>query len=123
MAWRCVGCDATIPWDGKGLFSYTCGCGGTIFYNDQTSAVASPASLALNFNRGIKLPHLDSLVGKSPYTSPVKEAITKELLSRGFIWMKDCEQCRQDGTLERALEREKARAILEAERILRMDRS
>ena len=119
MAWRCVGCDGHIPWDGKGVFSYTCRCESRIFYDDQAGGVALPASLVLSLHRGIDLPHLDGLIGKSPYTSPMKEALTKDLLSKGCIWMKDCKQCQNDGTLERELEREKHKAILEAERILR----
>lgn len=33
--------------------------------------------------------------------------------------MRDCEQCKRDGTLERALEREAHMAVLEAQRIMR----
>jgi len=32
---KCIGCDTQIPWDGAGIFSYTCLCGATIFYDER----------------------------------------------------------------------------------------
>jgi len=42
-----------------------------------------------------------------------------ELREKGFIWMRECEQCQKDGTLERKLKGEKAAAVEEAEMIIR----
>ncbi|MBA7664305.1 hypothetical protein ES703_72363 [subsurface metagenome] len=64
-------------------------------------------------------PHIDYYLGDSNHTSEIKESVTKQLLEMGFIWMKDCEQCKRDGTLERKLKREEHSAVLEAERILK----
>ena len=119
MAFRCIGCDFLIPWDGRGIFCYTCPCGAHIFYNDETGQLSIPASLAIALHEKGSIPHLDYLIGESNHTSPVKEAIRETLVACGAIWMKDCEQCRRDGTYRRKLEREKRLALLEAERILR----
>ena len=116
---KCVGCDRSIPWDGEGMFSYTCGCDARIFYDETTGKMAYPASFAINAAGGGQLPHLDGLVGKSDHTSPVKERLIAELRQLGSIWMEECEQCKRDGTLERQREREKHLALLEAELILR----
>jgi hypothetical protein len=69
------------------------------------------------------LPHLDYLVGRSDFTSPLKERLIEELKSLGSIWMKDCEQCLRDGTYQREIDREdywdKVKAIHEVEGFLR----
>lgn len=100
---RCVGCNAIIPWDGKKSFAYTCACGATILRDDETGQHAYPASVLIQMLRGEQspTPHLDDLVGNSDYTSPEKDALIAELRNRGFIWMDECVQCRLDGTWER----------------------
>ena len=118
MGFRCVGCNGVIPWSGKGLFSYTCGCGGHIFYDEETNGLAPPASLGIAIHEKKELPHLDYLVGESVFTSPLKERLIKELMSQGAIWMKDCEQCKKDGTLKRKQEREAYLAVKEAKNII-----
>ena len=116
---RCIGCNAVILWDGKGLFSFTCPCKSTIFYNDELGQFVLPASLVMALLLGKDIPHLDYLIGESDYTSPAKEAITRVLKASGSIWMKDCEKCRQSGAYQRKLEREKHLALLEVERIIK----
>ena len=99
---KCIGCDSSINWDGEILFSYTCPCGATIFYREgDEGRISLPASVALGISKGRALPHLEDLVGESEHSSPYKEAMINELVSRGFTWMKDCEQCAKDGTLKR----------------------
>lgn len=117
--YKCLGCDKAIPWDGKCLLSYTCSCGATIFYNEDTQALAPPFSLIRSLQAGTALPHLNDLVGESSHTSPPKEQIISELRSKGFIWMEECEQCKNDGTLKRKQDREAHLATLEAESIIR----
>ncbi len=118
MVFKCVGCDSVIVWDGKGLFSYTCPCGARIWYNDENGALALPCSLIFALVSKTGIPHLEFLIGESAHTSPVKEGVTQALVESGAIWMKDCEQCRRDGSYRRKLEREKRIALLEAERII-----
>lgn len=119
MTFRCVGCNNIIPWDGTGIFSYTCPCGGHIFYNEDSGQLSPPASLVIAIHEKRDLPHLDYLIGNSSFTSLLKERVIKELTELGAIWMKDCPQCLADGTYQRTLEREKARALMEAEMILK----
>lgn len=125
MGYKCVGCDTIIPWDGKGTFAYTCRCGATLFYETETLKLVMPASLVFAIywqqQLGIKpeTPHIDYYLGDSNHTSEIKDAVVRQLLEMGFIWMKDCEQCQRDGTLARKLEREKHLAVTEAERLLR----
>ncbi len=125
MSYKCVGCSGTIPWDGKGTFCYTCPCGATLFYEAETLRPVMPASLVRAIYElqelGVKPkgPHIDYYLGDSNHTSDSKDIFTRILLEMGFIWMKDCEQCQKDGTLDRKLEREKRLAVAEAERILR----
>lgn len=69
--------------------------------SDETGAPAFPASVLLGMARGLRLPHLDDLVGTSNYTSPEKEEMVRQLQAKGFIWMQDCAQCRNDGTWAR----------------------
>lgn len=118
MSWRCIGCDKEIGWDGKGTLCYTCSCGAHIFYEDHLWQLAPPASLVIAIHEKKDLPHLDYLVGKSDYTSSLKERLIEELKSRGAIWMKDCKQCLEDGTYQRTLEMEKADAMFEVQVIL-----
>ena len=47
------------------------------------------------------LPHLNDLVGESNYTSDRKTDVVRVLRDKGFIWMKECEQCKKNGTLAR----------------------
>ncbi|TET10081.1 hypothetical protein E3J84_04465 [Candidatus Aerophobetes bacterium] len=119
MSIKCIGCNREIGWDGKGLFSYTCLCGSTIFYDETTGHLALPYSLIRTLSQARSLPHLDDLVGESNHTSPFKEMLIAELREKGFIWMRECEQCQKDGALERKLKREEADAVLEAEMIIR----
>ena len=118
--YKCIGCDSQIAWDGTGLFSYTCPCGATIFYNEETEHIALPASVVIGLSKGQNLPHLGDLVGESDYTSPIKEKLIAELREKGFTLMEECEQCQKDGTLKRKQERENHLALMEAERLIRM---
>ncbi len=120
--YKCIGCDNQIPWDGTGLFSYTCRCGASIFYNEEDAQLALPASVAIGISKGRSLPHLGDLVGESDYTSPLKESYIALLREKGFIWMEECEQCQKDGTLKREQDRENYWALREAERIIAQDR-
>lgn len=117
--YKCLGCDKSNPWDGKGAFAYTCPCGAAIFYEEDTQALALPFSLIRSLQAGTALPHLNDLVGESSHTSPFKEQIVSDLRSKGFIRMEECEQCKNDGTLKRKQDREAYLATLEAESILR----
>lgn len=117
--YTCVGCNSPIPWDGTGLFSYTCRCGATIFWNEETGQVALSASVIIGISKGQTLPHLDDLVGNSNFTSPKKTGVSNELAQKGFIWMRECEQCRTDGTLARRQAQEKYLIMQEAERIIK----
>ena len=63
--YKCVGCDGVISWDGVGMFSYTCPCGATIFYNEETGHMTMPGSVAISISKGQSLPHLGDLVGGS----------------------------------------------------------
>lgn len=119
MGFKCLGCDSIIGWDGECAFSFTCPCGATVFYNEETGAMAFPYSMLKNLHEGIPLPHLNDLVGESNHTSPLKESFIQELRSKGFIWMEECEQCQKDGTLARKQEREEYLAVQEADRITR----
>ncbi len=128
MSHRCVGCDGVIPWDGKGTLAYTCSCGATLFFEAETLALVMPASLvhalAKQQTEGIKpeFPHIDYYLGDSSHISIIKESAIEQLLALGFIWMKDCKKCQEDGTLERKQAREKHLAIMEAEKHLREQR-
>jgi len=97
---RCVGCGSTLEWDGITPITYSCPCGATVFVHDESGRVALPSSVAVG---GRAVVHLDSLVGRSTFTSPEKEEVITELKKKGYIWMEECEQCRKDGTLERQL--------------------
>jgi len=116
---KCIGCNRDIEGDGKGLFSYTCPCGSTIFHDETNGHLALPVSLIRTLSQARSLPHLDDLVGESNHTSPFKEMLITELREKGFIWMRECEQCQKNGTLERKLKGEKAAAVEEAEMIIR----
>jgi hypothetical protein len=119
MSYRCVGCDAEIGWNGEGTLCYTCRCDGHIFYNTETGQLVLPSSLIIAIHEKRDLSHLDYLIGKSDFTSPLKERLIEELKSLGAIWMKDCPQCLSDGTYQRVLDREKAAVLFEAEAILK----
>jgi len=98
---HCIGCGKEISWHGKGLLSYTCLCGATTFISDGIVLPILPLSPHRALSHGLTPPHLDNLVGNSEWTSPEKEALIAALRVKGAIWMKECEQCQQDGTLER----------------------
>lgn len=125
MSYRCIGCNKTIPWDGRGTLCYTCLCGATLFYEVETLKPVMPASLIDAINTlqelGVKpeSPHIDYYLGESNHTSGIRDLFIKVLLEMGFIWMEDCEQCQKDGTLERKQKREEHLGVVEAERILR----
>lgn len=114
---HCIGCGGKIPWDGQGLFSYTCPCRATIFVNDESGNLALPCSLVIGVSKGTPLPHLDSLVGTSDYTSPEKERLIAELQDKGSIWMEECPQCRVDGTWERTMRHRERDKALEAVKV------
>lgn len=118
MTWRCVGCDYGINWDGKVTLCWTCPCGAHIFYDDESGSLAPPASLIRAIFGKTELPHLDYLVGRSNFTSPLKESIISGLIFLGAIWMKDCRQCLENGTYQRVLDREKAVIIFEATELI-----
>ncbi len=120
---KCIGCDNQIPWDGLGLFCYTCPCGASIFYNEETGQVTMPGSVVIGISMGRTTPHLGDLVGESDYISPIKERLIAELREKGFIRMDECEQCQKDGTLKRKQDMEKRLALMEAERIISQDQS
>lgn len=105
MSFKCVGCDAHIPWEGEGLFSYTCKCGATVFQDEENGKIALPASLIRNLSLNIATPHLGDIVGHSDYASPLKEQLICDLRSKRFIWMGECEACQKNGTLKREIER------------------
>jgi hypothetical protein len=115
----CVGCGCSIPWSGKGMFCYTRPCGAHVFHSEE-GIMALPASLVIGLYEKGSLAHIDYYVGNSNYSSLMKTAFIQFLQEKGAIWMKDCKQCQEDGTLERAQESERYCAVQEAERIMRM---
>lgn len=98
--YHCVGCGATIPWDGVSSFSYTCPCRATIFICDSNDMPSFSSSMLISMIRRetVRL-HLDDLVGVSDYTSAEKTTMIDRLSRFGCTWMKDCPQCLRDGTL------------------------
>lgn len=98
---HCVGCGGSIPWDGTGLFSYTCSCGATLFA-DQSHRLSFPASLIMAIHEKRKIPHIDYYLGFSNYISEEKQACYEELRKLGAIWSWECSQCK-----ERYLKRKK----------------
>ncbi|KKL81525.1 hypothetical protein LCGC14_1993910 [marine sediment metagenome] len=106
MRFRCIGCNRPIDWTSEESFCYTCPCGATIFYDEEKDTPVAPASLVAVIKAREELPHLDHLVGRSHFTSPLKERFAEQLTSLGATWMKDCEQCLEDGTYQSQLDRE-----------------
>ena len=104
MKFHCVGCGNSIPWDGTGLFSYTCRCGGNIFVSEDDRP-SFPASVLIQMCKKKPVTHLDDIIGVSDYTSPEKDGFIAILQGRGFTWMEECEQCKTDGTLKRYQQR------------------
>lgn len=98
--YHCVGCGASVPWDGVSIFSYTCSCKATIFICDSNGAPCLPSSILMSIlrKRTVRV-HLDDLVGTSDHTSDEKTIMINYLTERGCGWMKDCPQCQRDGTL------------------------
>jgi hypothetical protein len=123
---RCLGCGKPIPWDGKAPWMYTCPCGahvfeehGQLFIPDSLSRCLSALHLPGVKPSDVDLPHLDYLVGTSLHTSVLKTLFVEMIVKLGGKWMKDCEKCQSDGTLEKEQEREAHLAVEEAQRILR----
>lgn len=110
--YHCVGCGGSIPWDGTGIFAYTCSCGATIFA-DQNGVPALPASLIIRVKEGRDLPHIDYYLGFSNHVSEEKQRLYEELQKLGAIWSWDCERCK-----ERFLQRKRMEV---KERLLRID--
>lgn len=98
---KCLGCDREIPWNGTGLFAYTCPCGATIFY-DEKKGICPPASLVLGLYEHRELPHIDYYLGKSNFWSKEKQEMCDFLRGKGAIWSWECDQCK-----ERVIERSK----------------
>lgn len=121
--YKCVGCNQKISWDGIGIFSYTCQCGGHAFINEETKHLSLPTSVMLALHDHRELPHLDYIIGVSDYTSKIKDSLIDQMKSEGAVWMKDCKKCLTDGTYQRELDDqlyfEKQRAMAEVNRILR----
>jgi len=90
--YRCVGCGGIIPWDGKGLFAYTCPCGATLFA-DEEGRFAFPLSLLRAIYEHREPPHIDYYVGRSSHTSPEKEKAIQLLKALGARWSWECETC------------------------------
>lgn len=91
--YHCVGCGNPIPWDGKGLFAYTCRCGATLFA-DENQTPALPASLIKGVVEGLELPHLDYYLGISNYVSAEKQQAYEELQKLGSTWSWNCDKCK-----------------------------
>lgn len=96
---HCVGCGQMIPWDGTGLFAYTCRCGATLFA-DSNGNLIPPASLVLAIVGKRELPHIDYYIGYSNYVSIEKQKVYDELRQLGAKWSWECEHCK-DHFLER----------------------
>jgi len=90
---KCLGCGGNIPWDGRGLFAYTCPCGATIFYDEKTG-VKPPVSLIIGLHVKRPLPHIDYYLGRSEHASTEKEAMYMLLKEAGSVWSWECEDCR-----------------------------
>jgi len=101
---RCLGCNGTIPWDGKGTLCYTCPCGATIFYDENSGAPMIPTSLVIALQGDTlsrNMSHLDYYLGKSAFWSREKEEVCNFLRRKGAVWSWECPQCR-DRTIQRA---------------------
>jgi len=99
----CVGCGNVIPWDGKGLFAYTCRCGATLLMDEKGNLIM-PASLVLAIAEGRTPAHIDYYVGKSSYTNKVKDKAIEMLKRLGAIWSWECPECRDKVVERTALE-------------------
>ena len=93
MKFHCVGCGRTIPWDGKGLFAYTCPCGATLFA-DEDGKFAWPVSLITAISEHREPPHIDYYLGRSNYDSAEKQKAVEFLRKLGARWSWDCDECR-----------------------------
>lgn len=91
----CLGCGRSIPWDGKGVFSYTCLCGGHAFRSDAGKTSFS-VSVLVGTARDIP-PHLDYVVGLSPHINKEKLDLIRQLRSLGAVWSWECPECREKG--------------------------
>jgi hypothetical protein len=94
MKFYCVGCGKPIPWDGKGLFAYTCPCGATLFA-DENGKFAWPASLIKAIFEHGEPPHIDYYLGRSNYDSPEKQKAIEFLRRLGARWSWECNECRR----------------------------
>lgn len=108
---HCIGCNNSIPWDGKCVMCYTCPCGATVFYrgNELIVPVSLKRYLFLSRTQKLQPRHIDYYVGRSSFTSERKEQFIKELEGYGLTWSKDCPEC---------LKVDQERATREVERIL-----
>ena len=94
----CLGCENCIPWDGKGMFCYTCPCGATVFHRGDF--LIPPASLVffLEAARNNTLPrepaHYEYWLGRSAKVTALKRAVLADLKTLGVTSALDCEKCR-----------------------------
>jgi DNA-directed RNA polymerase subunit RPC12/RpoP len=93
LTYRCVGCGRPIPWDGRGLFAYTCPCGANAFA-DEEGNIVWPLSLHMALAEGREPPHIDHYVGRSNRVSELKERAIAFLRSKGARWSWECPECR-----------------------------
>lgn len=106
---HCIGCGKRINWDGRGLFSCVCPCYSTTFIDGATGKRFLASRISVQMTMGAPVNHLNDIVGDSDYSSKEKTAFVSELREIGFIWMRECERCREDGTLKKRQERARRR--------------
>lgn len=94
QGFHCVGCGRSIPWDGTGIFAYTCACGANLFATDK-GYISFPASLAMAKEGKIEIPHLDYYLGISNYVSAEKQKAYDDLRKLGSVWSWECDECRE----------------------------
>jgi len=91
----CLGCGVRIPWDGKGLFAYTCRCRATAF-RDEKWNLSMPVSFWEMLKEGREPPHIDYYLGVTKYTSPLKEQVYELLRKLGAVYSWECDECREN---------------------------
>ena len=91
--YHCVGCGNPVAWDGKGVFSYTCPCGATLFA-DENGKIIMPYSLIKAIIEHREPRHIDYYVGKSNYISLEKLKVIKMLQQLGACWSWECPKCK-----------------------------
>lgn len=92
--YHCVGCGRIIPWNGRGVFAYTCPCGARLFAGPKGYSL--PASLIFGVPNGKELPHIDYYLGISDFVSAEKTKALEELKKAGCIWSWDCPKCKDE---------------------------